>query len=189
MTEAIASKRVNAVFGALFLFCAAGLSCLIFADRWTELSIRFPSFWYTSRGLHLAICVCLYICSWLALRNSSVSDSTDEGNELLFDSFNFYTRPDCCLCDKAMEIMNSRSRFLPTANVINIDEDDQLRERFTDWVPVVELDGRVVFKGQVSPDLLDRLIAGKQNQLRDLRRNTEESNEEPNKELNEGQGE
>lgn len=177
MTETIASKRVNAVFGALFLFCAAGLSCLIFADRWTDLSIRFPSFWYTSRGLHLAICVGLYICSWLALRNSSVSELTDEAPGLLFDSFNFYTRPDCCLCDKAMEVLNSKSQFLPTANVINIDEDDQLRQRFTECVPVVELDGRIVFKGQVSPDLLDRLITGRQNQRRNQRLNTDETKE------------
>lgn len=177
MTETNINKRVNAFWGGLFLLSAAILSCLIFADRWTDLPIRFPSFWYTSRGLHLGVCVGLYVCSWLALRNSSVPASDDESAEPVFRSFNFYTRPDCKLCDEAFAILSQYSAFLPTANVINIDEDKQLQDKFTDCVPVIEFDGRIVFRGRVSQVLLERLITARRNQRLNQRISHQEENE------------
>lgn len=178
MTEINISKRVNAFWGGLFLLCAAILSCLIFADRWTDLPIRFPSFWYTSRGLHLAVCIGLYVCSWLALRNSSVSESDTKTATTVFQAFNFYTRPSCHLCDEAMEVLNQHSQFLPTPNIVNIDDDEQLRQKFTDCVPVVEFDGRVFFRGRVSPELLQRLITARRSQRINVMANDEDEIEE-----------
>ena len=48
--------------------------------------------------------------------------------------------------------------FSPTC--VDVDADPQLRERFNECVPVVEIDGRIRFRGRVNPRLLRRLIHG-----------------------------
>lgn len=164
MSEVVANKKVSAFFGNCFLLCAAVLSCLIFADRWTELNMRFPSFWYRSRGLHLATCVGLYVAAWLALRNTSVCEATESASVPLFDTVNFYTRADCCLCDEAMGILNDYSGDLPEIQMIDIDVDQTRRQEFTECIPVVEIDGRVMFRGRVNRELLERLILARKNQ-------------------------
>lgn len=164
MPEVTEGKQVNALFGNLFLICGVVLSCLIFADRWTELNIRFPSFWYRARGLHLVSCVGFYVAAWLALRNTSVSEPPENATAPLFDSLNFYTRADCCLCDDALKTLDEFSQHLPEIQMIDIDVDQTRQQEFTDCVPVVEIDGRVVFRGRVNRELLNRLITAKQNQ-------------------------
>jgi glutaredoxin len=66
-----------------------------------------------------------------------------------------YTRTGCHLCDEALEILNHHG-LRPT--ILDIDDDESLREKFTTCVPVVEIDGRVRFRGQVDPVLLRRLL-------------------------------
>ena len=43
--------------------------------------------------------------------------------------------------------------------MIDIDADRQLRDAYNECVPVVEIDGKVRFRGRVDPVLLRRLIA------------------------------
>ncbi len=43
-------------------------------------------------------------------------------------------------------------------SVVDIDADPILRDRFDTCVPVVEIDGRVRFRGRVEPRLLRRII-------------------------------
>lgn len=164
MTEVIASKKVNAFFGNCFLLCGAVLSCLIFADRWTELNIRFPAVWYRSRGLHLATCIGFYVAAWLALRNTSDPQPLEKTTGPIFDTVNFYTRPDCCLCDDALQVLNEFAPYIPDIQMIDIDVDESRREEFTECIPVVEIDGRVMFRGRVNRELLQRLITARQNQ-------------------------
>lgn len=45
---------------------------------------------------------------------------------------------------------------------IDIDADESLRDKFNTCVPVVEIDGKVRFRGQVDPILLRRLLANRQ---------------------------
>ncbi len=71
-----------------------------------------------------------------------------------------YTRRDCPLCDEAHELLNAYSAYLPELAVVDVDEEESLRERFDTCVPVVELDGRVRFRGIISEPLLQRLIEG-----------------------------
>jgi glutaredoxin len=66
-----------------------------------------------------------------------------------------YTRKGCRLCDEAYSIL-ARHQLIPEE--IDIDSDSVLRERFTDCVPVVEIDGRIRFRGRVNEVLLRRLI-------------------------------
>ncbi len=66
-----------------------------------------------------------------------------------------YTRTGCHLCDEALETLRSHG-LQPT--IQNIDADETLRAQFTTCVPVVEIDGKIRFRGKVDPLLLRRLL-------------------------------
>lgn len=69
-----------------------------------------------------------------------------------------YTRRDCHLCDDAKAVLE---RYFPAAAIacVDIDTDPELRQRFDEVVPVVQIDGQVRFKGRVNEVLLCRLLA------------------------------
>lgn len=55
----------------------------------------------------------------------------------------FYTRQGCHLCDEALEVVARVCADLGESwTEIDIDTDPELRERFTDEVPVTFVDGR-----------------------------------------------
>jgi glutaredoxin len=66
-----------------------------------------------------------------------------------------YTRDGCHLCEEAQEVLGDFG-FSPT--IIDIDADSNLRERFDTCVPVVEIDGKIRFRGRVDPALLRRIV-------------------------------
>ena len=68
-----------------------------------------------------------------------------------------YTRAGCHLCDDAEQLLR-RHGLAP--RLVDIDADAALRERFTTCVPVVEIDGRVRFRGRVNVILLKRVLDG-----------------------------
>ena len=50
----------------------------------------------------------------------------------------FYTRPDCSLCDSAFAVIKRlQTRFPFQIEVVNIDESPTLRARFGDVIPVL----------------------------------------------------
>jgi len=69
-----------------------------------------------------------------------------------------YTRLGCHLCDDALAVL---SRFGLQPQLIDIDTDPALRERYTNCVPVVEIDGKERFRGRINEVLLARLLASK----------------------------
>jgi glutaredoxin len=69
-----------------------------------------------------------------------------------------YTRRGCHLCEEA-EALLVRHGLRPA--LVDIDADPALRERYTDCVPVVEIDGKERFRGRVNEVLLKRLLAGR----------------------------
>ena len=66
-----------------------------------------------------------------------------------------YTRQDCHLCDIAKETLMQYGQ-LPEE--VDIDGDPALRARFDCCVPVVEIDGKIRFRGHVDKRLLRRLL-------------------------------
>ena len=66
-----------------------------------------------------------------------------------------YTRKGCHLCDDALELLEGVG-LKPMLQ--DIDADPELRERFDVCVPVVEIDGKIRFRGKVDPVLLKRLL-------------------------------
>ncbi|HMO84350.1 MAG TPA: glutaredoxin [Lacipirellulaceae bacterium] len=71
-----------------------------------------------------------------------------------------YTRQGCCLCDDAQAILQAHG---VEPALIDVDGDDDLVQLHGQCVPVVEIDGKVRFRGRVDPVLLRRLLA----QIRD----------------------
>ena len=66
-----------------------------------------------------------------------------------------YSRRGCHLCDEARELLR-RHEIVPT--VVDIDSDPDLRQQFDASVPVVEINGRIRFRGSVDPVLLRRIL-------------------------------
>lgn len=71
-------------------------------------------------------------------------------------SITLYSREGCHLCDIAADVL---SRYLLTFDVVDIDADTTLRERYNECVPVVVIDGRERFRGRIDELLLRRLLA------------------------------
>ncbi len=69
-----------------------------------------------------------------------------------------YTRSGCHLCDDAHALL-VRHGLRP--EIVDIDADPALRERFNTCVPVVVIDGKERFRGRVNEVLLRRILAEK----------------------------
>lgn len=67
-----------------------------------------------------------------------------------------YTRQGCCLCDDAQELLE---RYGVAPQLVDIDADPALRDKFNTCVPVVEIEGKVRFRGRVNEVLLRRLLS------------------------------
>ena len=64
-------------------------------------------------------------------------------------------RAGCHLCDDARELLE---RYGLRPELVDIDADPQLGERYTTCVPVVIIDGKERFRGRVNEVLLRRLL-------------------------------
>ena len=69
-----------------------------------------------------------------------------------------YTRRGCCLCDEAKRVLEAHGLRVEE---VDIDGNPQLRERYNECVPVVEIDGRERFRGRIEPMLLRRILRQK----------------------------
>ena len=67
-----------------------------------------------------------------------------------------YTRVGCHLCDDAAELLRAHGL---APQLIDIDADPALCAAHHEWVPVVEIDGVIRFRGRIEPVLLRRLLA------------------------------
>jgi glutaredoxin len=66
-----------------------------------------------------------------------------------------YTRRGCHLCDAALRLLAAQG-LAPEA--VDIDADPALQAMYDQCVPVVEIDGKIRFRGRVDPVLLRRLL-------------------------------
>jgi glutaredoxin len=67
-----------------------------------------------------------------------------------------YTRAGCHLCEEALALLQ---RYGIEPQLVDIDADPQLCQRYNVCVPVVVIDGRERFRGRVDERLLRRLLA------------------------------
>jgi glutaredoxin len=70
-----------------------------------------------------------------------------------------YTRPGCCLCDEAREVLERvRDRHPFALSERDIEQDDALLHRYLERIPVVEIDGLEAFELFVDEPELERLL-------------------------------
>jgi glutaredoxin len=65
-----------------------------------------------------------------------------------------YTRQGCHLCELAAQTLQQADYHV---QYLDIDENPELRQKFDHQIPVVEIDGRIRFRGRIDPLLLKRL--------------------------------
>lgn len=148
--------RVRAWIGTATMAVASIFAVLIFCDRMELSFLHFPPMWYTSRPMHFVACGAMFIAAAILLK--SPLPKSQPGNRPLFGSCRVLTRKQCRLCDDAVAVLLSFQDALPTIEIVEIDSDNQLVRQFGESVPVVEIDGRIRFRGNVQPLLLKRLI-------------------------------
>ena len=68
-----------------------------------------------------------------------------------------FTRTGCGLCEEASELL-TRHGFEP--QLIDIESDASLLRDFGESIPVVQIDGKIRFRGEVNSALLRRLLRG-----------------------------
>ncbi len=66
-----------------------------------------------------------------------------------------YTRQGCHLCDDAYQVLYE---FGIEPQLVDIDTARELQKKFDTCVPVVEIDGKVRFRGHVDRMLLSRIL-------------------------------
>ena len=70
-----------------------------------------------------------------------------------------YTRPGCCLCGEAREVLERvRHRHPFALTERDIERDDALLRRYLERIPVVEIDGIEAFELFVDEPELERLL-------------------------------
>ena len=67
-----------------------------------------------------------------------------------------YTRQGCHLCQVAATML---ARYGLAYESVDVDQDAELRARYDQCVPVVEIDGRERFRGRIDELLLRRLLS------------------------------
>lgn len=62
----------------------------------------------------------------------------------------FYSRPNCGLCEEGIRTLKLVQEDLPfNIEIINIEEDDELHEKYMLMIPVVEKDGEIIQYGSL----------------------------------------
>jgi glutaredoxin len=72
-----------------------------------------------------------------------------------------YTRPDCCLCDDAREILvEVRERHPDSFSIqeLDIDTDEELLRAYLERIPVITIDGEEAFELFVTSHELERRL-------------------------------
>ncbi len=71
-----------------------------------------------------------------------------------------YTRPGCCLCDEAREVLlRVRTRVPFTLEERDIESDEELLRAYLERIPVVTIDGTEVFELSVDERELEQALA------------------------------
>ena len=62
-----------------------------------------------------------------------------------------YSKEACCLCDKAKELLHKVAEDYPLEmEEIDITTDPKLWQTYKESIPVITLNGKIVFRGKVS---------------------------------------
>jgi glutaredoxin len=87
-----------------------------------------------------------------------------EGRRAAMLTITLFTRRNCCLCNEAHEALDAVARSHPfVLLVVDVDRDlpkgDPRASRYAVNVPVVELDGEVIFQHRIDVQTLERMLS------------------------------
>lgn len=146
--------------GSVLLYGGIGLLIIAGIERASTLPFTLPGFWYTNRLFWPFLGIVAVVSGLGLLRRETLSAWQPTRPGQRFRSVVLYTRDGCHLCDDVRHQLRTYSRWLPAAIEVDIDDDPELLEQFNTCVPVVEVDGKVRFRGRMDEMLLRRLIEG-----------------------------
>ena len=146
--------------GSVLLCGGVGLLILAGIDQVSYLPFPMPEIWYSNRGFWPFLGFLAIPCGIALLKQEPKLNWQPTLPGPRFGSVVLYTRKRCHLCDDAKLLLRTYARWLPTPVEVDIDGDEELKEQFNTCVPVVEIDGKVRFRGIVDEILLRRLIEG-----------------------------
>ncbi len=161
-TAVPADEHSRRVVGTIGLYLGVGLLGLLLIHATYGISWSMPRSWYRDQPLWGALSFTLIGIGWWLLRQRPASATvwTPTKPGLRFNHVTLYTRVGCHLCDDSLELLEGYRSYLPPIEEVDIDGDPQLQGRFDTCVPVVEIDGKVRFRGKIDEVLLRRLIEG-----------------------------
>lgn len=152
-----------AMIGSVFMGVGGLLLFVMFAmvDRSgmkddQELPIALPTAFFSNRPLWYGGAIML-IGVGVALQRMKHADDKDPLAPL-FSEVVVYTRENCHLCEEAKNFLVRFPEELPMIVEVDIAPYPDLVEKFGDCVPVIEMDGKVRFRGKISPVLFNRLL-------------------------------
>lgn len=155
-------QTVGAVLGSAALIVAVVIVGLAFIDTSGGLPFSLPRSWYTNRALWYLLALACFGASWFLLKRGSAevepAANREAGQGARFDRAVLYTREGCHLCDEMRLLLERYARYFPVIEERDIDADAELKAKFTECVPVLEIDGKVRFRGRINETLLQRLI-------------------------------
>lgn len=165
MTAPVTAHSVNAAIGTVCLVGGVALAVVVIAVRLEgltelpELPIRLIR---RNPVLMMGFAVALILAGarllWQVRQLQTLWTPTRPGRR--FESLVLYTKSDCMLCDEAASVLNAYAPYLPEARKIDITADPALQSQYGTCIPVVEIDGRKRFTGQINEVLLRRLLEG-----------------------------
>jgi glutaredoxin len=148
------------LLGSVWLYGGLGVFSLAVIDGVSQLPFTMPDIWYGNQMIWTFFSIIAIVAGMGLSKREERLDWSPTRSGRRFDTLVLYTRDHCPLCDEAKAILRSYSRWLPASVEVDINEDPELFEQFTNCVPVVQIDGRVRFRGRISETLLRRLIEG-----------------------------
>jgi glutaredoxin len=154
--------RARAAFGTAALLLAAAIPLLDVIERATDARLPMPASWFHSRPIWYGLMLVGFVAGWRLLRSTGAGerDRRPRRGEGSVSQVRLYTRAGCHLCDDARILLDRYADKLPPIEEIDIDADPALREEFDECVPVVEIDGKVRFRGRINEFALRRFIRG-----------------------------
>lgn len=148
--------------GGLLFLCGVAVLLLAFVSGSDAPPFELPGFWYRNQWAWPFVGLGMAVAGWALQRGSAASHAgwkpAREGQR--FNRMVIFSKPDCHLCDVAKDTLLQHARWLPPLEELDISDDPDLRERYGESIPVVEIDGEERFRGTVNPVLLRRLIEG-----------------------------
>ncbi len=146
--------------GTALLLVGAGIAVLAVIDRSAGLPFEMPRTWYSNPLLWYFFALGSFLAGVFLLRTPPRESRgwQPQVPGRRFERVVIYTRAECHLCDQAKDVLWAHRSWLPEIEEVDITRDPALMEKFSERIPVVEIDGQIRFRGQVNEVLLRRLI-------------------------------